>query len=256
MIRKILRKLQKNGPTLKDYYLKKFESLTVLQSILKYADSSSESIGLSISDYVVLYEYVKKHKPKHVLECGTGKSTLVIAQAMLENSIEDPVAFPMESMKLISMENEPYWYEQSSKILPEKYRDFTEIHYSPLSTYTLSMLNGVIYESIPQYPYDFMFIDGPPQSIDSPLYACDIDFIKYVNTSDKPVAALIDNRKHTVLACALAFGRDKVTFYPDLGIGHVSGVTKDDLNLGSAAVIRTTFFRDGTIKLNTKPFEA
>lgn len=254
MIRRILRKIGIKPQSVVKKYHKEFHFLKSLQETLEFADANSNSTGTSLADYVILYKYIKQHKPQSVLECGTGKSTLVIAQAMLENHLDNPTLFPRESMRLISMENEQHWYKEANKNLPSKYQDFVSINYSELSTYTYSMLNGVIYDNIPAYKYDFMFIDGPPQAINSSITTCDIDLIKYVSTTTEPVSAIIDNRKHTVLACTLAFGANKVSFYPDLGIGYVDSVTKDDLTIGDKTTVRTTFFRDGTIHLNKKHF--
>ena len=47
--------------------------------------------GASYSDYLTLYEQVKSFKPKEILECGTGITTVVLAQALLENARETAV---------------------------------------------------------------------------------------------------------------------------------------------------------------------
>ena len=39
--------------------------------------AESPSTGCSYSDYLLLYKYIREKKPKHVLECGTGVSTVV-----------------------------------------------------------------------------------------------------------------------------------------------------------------------------------
>ncbi len=220
-----------------------------LQSAVDYANSQSESSGTSYSDYLILYTHIKETKPKYVLECGTGKSTFVIAQAMLENQLENPNTPEFDKMKLISMEDKYEWYEKSVNILPEKFQEFVEIHHSELTSYSYSLLNGIIYKDIPDLPYDFVFIDGPDQSGGTNVTACDIDFIKIVKNSNNPVSALIDNRKHTILACTLAFGQDKVSFYPELALGYVKPVTQSDLIIADKMAIRATWFKNGLISL-------
>ena len=69
-----------------------------LRTLLEEIDRQSESVGLSNYKYVSLYQMVKKTRPDYVLECGTGKSTFVIAQAMCENG---------NGIKLVSLEEFP-----------------------------------------------------------------------------------------------------------------------------------------------------
>lgn len=214
----------------------------------------SDSTGTSYSDYLNLYNYVKHIKPQYVLECGTGKSTIIIAEAMMENREQNPNSDEFRSMKLISMEDKMEWYQQSKENIPEKFRDFVEVHHSPLTTASYSLLTGVVYKNTPNYPYDFVFIDGPDQSGGTGITQCDFDFIKHVKESIKPVSAIIDNRKHTILACTLAFGQDKVSFYPDLALGFVEPVTKNDLIIKDKIVIKNTLFRNGFIRIRKTPF--
>ena len=64
-------------------YIDKMKSLERILEQYKV----SESTGVSLSDYVALYETIRLIKPKFVLECGTGKSTWIISQAMLDRDI-------------------------------------------------------------------------------------------------------------------------------------------------------------------------
>ncbi len=50
-------------------------------------DFQTISSGASAIRYKALYEYVKKHKPKEILECGSGVTTVVLAQAIKENGM-------------------------------------------------------------------------------------------------------------------------------------------------------------------------
>ncbi|MFL2645446.1 MAG: class I SAM-dependent methyltransferase [Dehalococcoidia bacterium] len=225
-----------------------------LKSAIDYSNNKSDSSGVSYSDYYNLYSYVKQIKPQYVLECGTGKSTIVIAQAMLENRQENPSDIRLNDMKLISMEDKKEWYEQSKNNIPNKFEDFVEVHHSPLSTASYSLLTGVIYENKPSYPYDFIFIDGPDQSGGTGITQCDFDFIQYVQQSSKSVSAIIDNRKHTILACTLAFGQDKVSFYPNEALGFVDPVSKNDLIIQDKMIVRNTLFANGMISLKKKSF--
>ena len=173
---------------------------------------------------------------------------------MSENRDESPNDQKLASMKLISMEDKKEWFEHSQKNIPDKFKDFVEIHHSSLSTSSYSLITGVIYANKPSYPYDFMFINGPDQSGGTNITQCDFDFIDYVQQADKPISAMIDNRKHTILACTLAFGKEKVTFYPSEALGYVEPVTKEDLIIQDKIVIRNTLFKNGSISLRNEAF--
>ena len=88
-----------------------------LKDIIEYANYSSSSSGADLSDYVLLYETIKQKKPQFVLECGTGCSTFVIAQAMLDFCQE----LYGDDMRLISMEHEKKWYEHQLSLACEKF---------------------------------------------------------------------------------------------------------------------------------------
>ncbi len=46
-----------------------------LNKVLDEARSALESTGADDSDYVLLHSYIRTHRPKYVLECGTGLTT-------------------------------------------------------------------------------------------------------------------------------------------------------------------------------------
>lgn len=56
-----------------------------LQPLLDKVNSASSSTGAELYDYVALHAYITTKKPIYVLECGTGKSTWIIAHALQQN---------------------------------------------------------------------------------------------------------------------------------------------------------------------------
>src|SRR3546814_15369311 len=64
----------------------------------------------SYSDYLTLYEQVRAHRPREILECGTGISTVVLAQALRENAAEIGQA----PGRVTSMEDDPDWQDRKS----------------------------------------------------------------------------------------------------------------------------------------------
>lgn len=199
-----------------------------LQETLRLVEESSKSIGLSLLEYVTLHRTVRKMRPTWVLECGTGKSTWVIAQAMLENERESG---PHEA-KLISMEHDRDWHEHALSILPDRYKDVVEICYSPTDVHGYGFIRGTVYQEVPAHPYQLVFVDGPHQYLpnQSPKM-CNMDFVRLVEKSDKPITALVDGRARTLIAYALVFGPEKVIYYGDCKMGMVDSVTKNDMLL-------------------------
>lgn len=189
-----------------------------------------KSTGVSLIDFAVLHEFIRNHKPQYVLECGTGLSTHIIAAAM------EKFCKPLfDEIKLISMESEQKWHEEALLQFDFNRYTFTEIILSRTTEYRYSFVNGVIYADTPEYPYDFVFVDGP-QYGDS----CDMDFIKVVQKSKKKVSALIDSRRTSGLAYCAVLGRDKLLYFP-FGFSLVSNVTKEDLILSSKKGLHHSF---------------
>jgi len=91
------------------------KSNAVLAGYLEHYRRTSPATGCSYADYALLYRYVKNHKPKEVLECGTGFSTVVITQALRENEVESGVCG-----RLVSMEENPRYHEAAIQSLPPR----------------------------------------------------------------------------------------------------------------------------------------
>lgn len=215
-----------------------------LAQVIAAARSASSSTGADSGDYVVLHSLIRRRKPNFVLECGTGITTWIMAEALLENLREAPESRP----KLISMEHHQTWHEHAVTIFPADYAGVAEIYHSPICWTSYSLLQGSVYERIPDYPFDFVFVDGPDQERllpdGSSEVLCNLDFVRLVERSAKPITALIDNRRHTVMAYTLIFGQDKVQFYDDWDLGLVAGVTRDDLLLNDKRLVNKRVFYD------------
>lgn len=211
-------------------YLDKNESL---RKIIDYCNKTSKSCGISLSDYVVLYEMIRRGRQRFVLECGTGKSTMIIAQAMLDNREKDGI----DDIKLVSMDHNKEWQEHAVSIFPETFKSFAQILYSPIQVYGYSFIRGTVYEEVPNYPYELVFVDGPSQE-----GMCNMQFVKVVEKSEIPVSAVTDNRRNTVLAYSLLFGPDKVRYYMPWGLGVVNKVTRDDILFKDPLTMKTTIF--------------
>ena len=204
------------------YYIKNNRALW--SELSSYMEKSG-STGCSFIDYYVLYKRVKELKPTEVLECGTGVSTLVIAQALKENEQETGV-----KGRITSMEEVDEWANMAIDLLPDVYRDTVEIVVSPTVDDYFSLFRGARYRDLPDREYDFVFVDGPKyRSPNDGHPTFDFDYIHVLRNSTKPVSALIDQRVSTVLVFQQLLGLSRVRYSPVYGVGIVEPCTKDNL---------------------------
>lgn len=186
--------------------------------------AKSGSTGCDTSDYFCLYNYIRKQKPKEIIEFGTGVSTVVIAHALLENYEETGVRG-----RVTSMENIPKYHEMAKDLFPPKYNDYAEILLSESMVQYHEMFRGIGYSNIPSRPYDFAFIDGPDYVTSDGGVTFNFDFINIVKNSDKPITAFIDRRFTTCYVLSQIFGEKYVTFDYLNGLGILGPVTKNNI---------------------------
>jgi len=204
-------------------------------TLTKYLESS-KSIGCSYSDYWILYSYIKKHKPREILECGTGVSTIVMAHALMENEKEGHLR-----ARITSMEDQEVWYEHAHKIMPDHLRPYVELVLGERTEYCYTIFRGVGYRELPDRPYEFVFVDGPQtQAPSDGKVTFDFDYINVVMKSDNPVFGIVDKRYATSYVLQKIFGSDKVRFSPRYELCFVGPFTKQDLR-GNPASFRHSF---------------
>ena len=214
----------------------------------------SRSTGCSYTDYWYLYRAIRLGKPKEVLECGTGVSTLVIAHALMENAAEG--AAPG---RITSMEEHAEWLEMSKALLPQAYHTYVDFRLSPTVEDYYSLFRGVRYRDVPEdRAYDFVFVDGP--SYVSPVDGTptfDLDLLHVLQRSDSAVAGLVDKRVSSCFVFQQLLGSDKVRYSPVLGIGFVAACTRADLG-GITRSLSSANFEDsfrllGPTRLSLSP---
>ena len=214
---------EKAALTFVDGYMKSNRLDTLVQS----ADQASSSTGISHYDYVALHSIVRTKKPKFFLECGTGKSTWAIADALRLNHEQHGILG-----KVISMEGVEEWHRHAVSIFPPHLLPYAEIVYSPTTTYQHAMIQGSSYERVPDHPYEIVFVDGPAVDIEShgtSNESSNMDFIKLLNSTDRQMTAIVDYRVRTVMAYGLLLGKDKVKFLKPWNLGIIENVSRKDL---------------------------
>ncbi len=233
MIVKYLKQLRRRAPRLlwrmfQNRAKRKLKQNSELWSLLENYRQASRSTGCAYSDYLTLYRYARRQKPREILECGTGISTIVLGQALRENERETG-AFG----RLMSMEELPEFYELAQKLLPAGLKKYVEIKLSPTIEDNYAFIRGMRYRETPERDYDFVFIDGPhPRTRSDQTISCDFDFIYQVlrAKNDRPLAAIIDRRTTTGLAIQALFGRDKVRYDYVRELGFVGPCRRSDLS--------------------------
>lgn len=196
-----------------------------LWRLIEAAASGNEVTGASYSDYLTLYECVRRFTPVEILECGTGISTSVLAQALRENEAEGG-----KRGRVTSMEEDETWWRNARERLPAELQPYVEIVHSPKIDGFYQCFRGVQYESVPDRPYDFVFSDGPERH--SPINGdklFNLDFIQVVRRSERPVRGVVDNHYLTFYVLQKVFGLEHARFDIDRKLLFVGPVTKRDV---------------------------
>ena len=185
-----------------------------LEAIVTEAKRISNAYGMSDFEYVRLYQLLRTLKPEYVLECGTGKSTFVIAHAMSVNG---------NGAKLVSMEESSDWanvqqqaiahffsHPKSAEWFPGRSANLVELVVSDIEIQRHRVWAGSAYTNLPLNPYSFIMVDGP--ELTEECFA-NIDLVTVLKASKGPISIWIDGRWPTVAMCNALFG-DKLVSRP------------------------------------------
>ena len=200
------------------------------KDLILYLDRTT-STGCSFTDYAYLYNYIIKHKPQEILECGTGVTTIVIAHAL---------KYLNNNGHLVSMESHKEWYDIAVKNFPDNLKAYVEIRLSPAVEDYYSLFRGMRYQEIPQREYELVFVDGPETTASDGTFTFNFDFVNVVKNTKKPVSAIIDKRLSTVWVFQKIFG-NKVKYDSIRNLGYVKKVTKEDFKYFSKIEPSTSF---------------
>lgn len=204
----------------------RLEAMPGLWALMTEAAAGTAVTGASYSDYLTLYEQVRAYRPREILECGTGISTVVLAQALRDNAAEDggPPG------RVTSMEDDADWYRTACERLPDAVAGIVDIVHSPKADGFYKCFRGVCYESVPEREYDFVFSDGPDRH--SPVNGdklFNLDLINVVRRSERPVRAVVDNHYLTFYVLQKVFGLDKARYSVSHKLMFVGPLTKHDV---------------------------
>jgi ubiquinone/menaquinone biosynthesis C-methylase UbiE len=205
--------------------------------------AAAESTGCEFGDYLEIYNTVRKLKPKYILECGSGISSLVFAFALRENEAQTGTRG-----KLVSMDESPFYHEQVKSIFPESFAEYVEFVLSPRSEKQYGGSWGAYYQSVPSYPYEFVFVDGPTvQSRPGSRVCFNADLINVLLASadDHTVDALVDQRINTYRHLRKLIPHARVHYNPIKKLTRVYGASK-------ASLARCMLENDAATKLSVR----
>lgn len=196
-----------------------------LSSLIQGYLAKTEATGCEYVDYDVIYRRIRESKPREVLECGTGVSTVVAAQALRENALRDGVRG-----RVTSMEDVEYWFERATRLLPDELRDYAEIRLSPRVEDGYTIFRGVRYAEIPERRYELVFVDGPGTLAPSDgTRSFDFDFLHVVRRAEHPVFGIVDGRLTTCYVLQKVFGHKKFRFDVYRNLGYCGPCTRHDM---------------------------
>jgi hypothetical protein len=105
-----------------------------------------------------LLNYVSTQKPKFIVECGSGISTVVLGYALKKNGFG----------KLIALEhNKDYFLRTESLIKHHGLDSFVQIKHAPLGKITIKNLEWEWYKLDKEWfqaPIELLVVDGPPKA--------------------------------------------------------------------------------------------
>lgn len=123
-----------------------------------------------ILDLARIYSLVKNEKPFTILEFGVGYSTLVMAQALHENSkrfknnkkfINKKNLRNSKMFKIYSVDDSKLWIKKVKENIPNHLKKYISITHSEV--YTTTMNNEIchLYKKIPNINPEFIYLDAP-----------------------------------------------------------------------------------------------
>jgi len=173
----------------------------ISQELRLYAKGSATTGTQPITMWLAVCR-ILRHRPRRILESGTGSSTIILAAAVHRLRRE----VPGYDGQIISMESVKEWYETAEASLPEACRDVVKIILGPREKFEIAMFRGYIHSNIPQNDYDFVLLDGPHFRDERGLAFC-ADVFRAMELSAAPVIrGVVDGRASSVMVLQSIFG--------------------------------------------------
>ena len=123
---------------------------------LLYSGRDNE-IEPNYSDLAYLYQLIRLRRPRVVVEFGVGFSTIVIAQALLENQGSKMGGIG----HLYSVDSEQVWIDNTREKLSDNLSQYVTFSCSPVIVDIADNTLCHRYETLPNISPNFIYLDGP-----------------------------------------------------------------------------------------------
>ena len=143
------------------------------------------------SDLWFLYRTTRRRKPTCVLEFGSGCSTVILAQALLDNKRKSSANGGM----LYSVDVDRDWAEVTKQSMAEDLAGLYEISYSAVIESDFEGTPAWRHEKYPDVVPDLMYLDGPPLTDERPVA---VDVLDIEHRLNPGCCLIVDGRIENV----------------------------------------------------------
>ena len=172
----------------------------------------SETTGTQFITLWLTVKGILREKPVHILESGTGLSTIVLAALVQKMRKDDP----RYQGAIVSMESVDAWYDIAQSIFPDKYRDVVEIVLGPREKFEMGFFRGYCHSNIPERDYSFVLLDAPDFTDEFGVASCS-DVFRIMEMSNAPqIHGVVDGRAGSVFVMQALFGTAAARYYHGL----------------------------------------
>lgn len=126
-----------------------------------------------------------------ILEFGSGCSTVLLAQALLDNATESGE----QGGFLYSLDVDEEWAQVTRSSMPERLKDFYEIRHAPVEIVNHRGTRVFRHQNVPELDIDMIYLDGPPLT---PEIRVAIDPIDLEGLMRSEFVLCVDGRKENV----------------------------------------------------------
>ena len=149
----------------KKFLKNNFEKNTIDEPFHNVNPNNKEPFSPEFDDLIRLHFLIKSRKATTVLEYGVGYSSVIMADAILQNSLDS--TFPnlrcSNLFELHSIDTSEEYISVTKKIIPKHLSSIINLHFSDI---TMSEFNGricTLFDSHPNLSPDIIYVDGPDQ---------------------------------------------------------------------------------------------
>jgi hypothetical protein len=121
------------------------------------AQRPPDGVRPEFADLLFLYQTVRLRKPRHILEFGSGCSTVIMTQGLFDNQQNSSC----RSGYLYSLDAEAHWAEVTARTMPRHLRGYCEVWHSPVFKVNYLGTPAFRHTRVPDIAPDLLYLDGP-----------------------------------------------------------------------------------------------